>query len=213
MVIKRNKEARADTVVVLDFETSGLSPDNGDRPIEVGAVRIEEGTLTGRFQMLMNPGFRINSLITQITGINNHMLKDAPGCAEVMREFADFLKTDNLIAHNASFDRRFLDTELKRINRNYPGEFACSLLISRRLYQEIPNHQLETLIKYKNIPSDGQFHRALADSEMTAKLWLRMLLDIEEKYGLKSISLGFMQQLGKQPKKHIHSFLCKSGKG
>jgi DNA polymerase-3 subunit epsilon len=61
MAMKYIKEASADSVVLLDFETSGLSPDNGDRAIEIGAVRIEQGEITDRFQMLMNPGFRVNS--------------------------------------------------------------------------------------------------------------------------------------------------------
>ena len=83
------------------------------------------------------------------------MLKDAAPCEEVMARFADFIGGDNLVAHNAAFDKRFLDSELQRINRRYSGQFACSLLMARRVYQTAPDHKLSTLIKHTSIPSDG----------------------------------------------------------
>ena len=153
---------RADTVVVLDFETTGLSPIQGSRAIEIGAVLIEQGKVTDRFQQLMNPGFRINQFIENYTGITNQMLRKAPPCAEVMEQFAAFIGDHNLVAHNASFDRRFLDAELDSIHRKYTGSFACSMLVARRVYQNAPNHRLGSLVKFKNIPTDGVFHRALA---------------------------------------------------
>jgi len=198
---------RADTVVVLDFETTGLSPGQGDRAIEIGAVLIEGGEVVDRFSQLMNPGFRISGFIESYTGITNQMLKSAPPCNEVMEQFTDFIGDYNLVAHNASFDQRFLDAELSVINREYGGSFACSMLVARRLYQQAPNHKLGGLVAYKDIQTDGVFHRALADTEMTVKLWLLMLDDIVEKYGLSSIPFKLMQQLSKKPKKAVHSFL------
>lgn len=197
----------ADTVVVLDFETTGLSPDQGDRAIEIGAVLIEQGKVTDRFQQLMNPGFRISSFIEDYTGISNKMLRTAPPCTEVMASFCDFIGSHNLVAHNASFDKRFLDAELNRVNRKYTGTFACSMLIARRLYQDAPNHKLGGLVEYKNIPTDGVFHRALADSEMTTKLWLLMLDDISVQYALSPIPFPLMQQLSRKPKNSVHRFL------
>ncbi len=198
---------RADTVVVLDFETTGLSPDYGDRAIEIGAVRIENGEVVERFQALMNPGRRINRFIEGYTGITNGMLKDAPPCQEVMYEFADFINGYNLVAHNALFDKRFLDAELGKISRNYSGQFACSMLMSRRVYQDAPNHKLGTLIEYANISSDGTFHRALYDSEMTTKLWLAMLDNISEQYDIESIPFTLTQKLTKTPKHDVRKFL------
>jgi len=198
---------RADTVIVLDFETTGLSPDYGDRAIEIGAVRIENGEVAERFQSLMNPGRRINSFIEGYTGITNDMLKDAPPCKEVMHKFADFINGYNLVAHNASFDKRFLDAELGKISRSCSGQFACSMLMSRRIYQDAPNHKLATLIEYANIPVDGVFHRALYDSEMTTKLWLAMLDNISEQYDIVSIPFTLTQKLTKIPKHDIHQFL------
>ena len=129
--------SKADTVIVLDFETTGLSPNMGDRAIEIGAVRIENGRVTDRFQELMNPGRPISGFIEDYTGITNAMLAKARPCEEVMADFADFIGDYNLLAHNASFDKRFLDSELQQINREYSGEFICSLLIARRIFQDL----------------------------------------------------------------------------
>lgn len=195
--------SRADTVVVLDFETTGLSPDMGDRAIEIGAVLLEGGVVKARFQELMNPGRRVNAFIEGYTGITNDMLSDARPCSSVMKEFADFIAGYNLVAHNASFDKRFLETELARISKDYSGEFACSMLAARRIFQQAPNHQLGTLVRYANIPSDGNFHRALYDSEMAAKLWSVILDNISDRYTMQNIPFSLLQKLGKTPKNAV----------
>jgi DNA polymerase-3 subunit epsilon len=197
----------ADSLVVLDFETTGLSPDMGDRAIEIGAVRLEKGQVIDRFQALMDPGKRVNGFIENYTGITNRMLSQAAPCDEVMHEFADFMGSSNLVAHNASFDKRFLDAELRRISRSYSGNFACSLLVARRIYQQAPNHKLGSLIAYKNIPSEGGFHRALYDSEMTAKLWMTMLEDISQIITLKDVPFTLIQKLAKTPKSEVNKLL------
>lgn len=124
----RKIKRRADTVIVLDFETTGLSPNGGDRAIDIGAVRIEKGKIRERFQSLMNPGKRVVSFIEEYTGITNAMLKTAPPCTTVM-------------------------AECRRINRSPSGEFACSMLASRRLYPHAPNHKLDTLMAHSFYPN------------------------------------------------------------
>ena len=200
-------KVNADTLIILDFETTGLSPDMGDRAIEIGAVKIEDGEITERFQELMYPGRRISNFIADYTGITNGMLADAAPCEEVMHRFADFIQGYNLVAHNASFDKRFLDAELARIGREYDGEFSCSLLVARRIFQNAPSHKLGELIKYTNIPSDGGFHRALFDSEMTTKLWLVMLDEIKIRTQLVGIPFNLVQKIAKTPKKSVDTFL------
>ena len=197
----------ADSLVVLDFETTGLSPNLGDRAIEIGAVRLEKGLVVERFQALMDPGKPVSAFIEDYTGITNRMLNKAAPCDEVMHEFADFMGDSNLVAHNASFDKRFLDAELGRIARSYNGHFACSLLVSRRLYQDAPSHKLGSLITYKNIPSEGGFHRALFDSEMTAKLWMTMLDDISLIITAEDVPFRLIQRLEKTPKYAVNKFL------
>ena len=192
-----------DTVIVLDFETTGLSPNMGDRAIEIGAVRIENGRVTDRFQELMNPGRPISGFIEDYTGITNRMLYSARPCGEVMRRFSDFIGDFNLVAHNASFDQRFLDAELEMISEERRGQFACSMLAARRLYQEAPNHKLGSLVDYVNIPADGVFHRALYDSEMTGKLWMAMLDRIGDRYEVPEVSFSMMRKLMKTPKRSV----------
>jgi DNA polymerase-3 subunit epsilon len=197
----------ADTVIVLDFETSGLSPDMGDRVIEVGAVRVEAGSITARFQSLMNPGIRVSGFIEDYTGITNRMLRAAPPCKAVMTQLADFIEGHDLVAHNAAFDQRFLDAECRRIRRRYAGAFACSMLAARRVYPHAPNHKLGTLVAFNRLPTNGTFHRALADAEMTAHLWLGMLKDIREQYCIRHISFSLMQSLTRVPKAAAGHFL------
>lgn len=127
------------SVVVLDFETTGLSPDGGDRAIEIGAVLLQNNQIVARFQSLMNPEMRISSFIAEYTGITNKMLASAPPIAEAMGKFAKFMAGHHLVAHNASFDRRFLDAELLRINKLRQQEFACSMLLPVVF---IPTHQV-----------------------------------------------------------------------
>jgi DNA polymerase-3 subunit epsilon len=201
----------ANSLIILDFETTGLSPNMGDRAIEIGAVKLEKGKITQKFQALMNPGRSISPFIEDYTGITNTMLSKASSCAEVMVEFSDFIKGQNLLAHNASFDKRFLDNEFQQIASNYDGQFACSLLVSRRLYQSAPNHKLGTLIKYKGIVSTGSYHRALYDAEMTAKLWLAMIDDIKQKSGVDEVSFSLIQKLARTPKKNVSKFLTSLG--
>ena len=198
---------RADTVVVLDFETTGLSPNQGDRAIEIGAVRLVNGEVTEQFQALMNPGFPVTSFIERYTGITNEMLSQAEPCQKVMADFYDFIGSDNLIAHNASFDRRFLDSELNRIGLCIKGEFTCSLLLSRRIFQETDSHKLADLIQLANIPNTGGFHRALYDAQMTSYLWLAMLDNIGQRYGLFDLSFKQVQKICKTPKKSVDKLL------
>ena len=195
------------SVVVLDFETTGLSPDNGDRAIEVGAVLVQNNRITDRFQSLMNPGKRVSGFIEEYTGITNKMLSAAPPVDEVMQQFAGFMSRHHLVAHNASFDRRFLDAELQRISLKRQQEFACSLLLSRRLNPDAPSHSLETLVRYKKLATDGVFHRALADAEMTAHLWIGMIEELKQEHRLRSVPFELLQRLMKMTKKAVPDYL------
>lgn len=195
------------SVVVLDFETSGLSPLHGDRAIEIGAVLVVGGRIVDRFQSLMNPGLRISRFIEDYTGISNAMLEKAPPAGQVMEHFAGFIGRHPLVAHNASFDRRFLDAELARIGRHRGQEFACSMLLARRIYPEAPNHRLETLVRFKGLGGDGLFHRALADAEKTAQLWLRMAADLRVEYGIRNVSFGLLGMLAGLKKQQARAFL------
>jgi DNA polymerase III subunit epsilon len=200
---------QAETIIVLDFETSGISPDYGDRAIEIGAVKLSGDQIVDRFQSLMNPGLRISSFIESYTGITNEMVRSAPGAADVMQDFAGFIADTPLVAHNAAFDRRFLNAELDRIGQKRNENFGCSMLTARRVYPEAPNHKLETLVRYRQLRTEGTFHRALADAEMTAQLWLAMGEDLRTDYGFDQVSFALLRDLAKVPKAQVSAYLFK----
>lgn len=207
-----SKQVDNSPVIVLDFETTGLSPNHGDRAIEIGAVLIESNEIVDRFQSLMNPGFRISSFIESYTGIRNSMVEAAPPCEEVMEQFYDFVDDYPLVAHNASFDTRFLDSEFQFIGRTRSNLIACSMLASRRIYPHALNHKLGTLVEYCGIENDGTFHRALADAEMTGNLWLSMINEIQINYGFEKVSFELMQKISRISKARVFDFLEKESR-
>lgn len=131
-----------ETLAVIDFETTGLGATQGGRATEIAAVLVQDGQIVGRFQSLMNSGAWVPPFITQLTGISNEMLQNAPP------------------AH----------------------AFACTMLLSRRLYPHAENHRLGTLARLHALPSAGRAYRALADAEVTAHLLMRMQRDVRERF-------------------------------
>ncbi len=192
-----------DAFIVLDFETTGLSPQDGSRATEVGAVLVKNGEIVDSFQSLMKTGVRIPPFIQELTGISNSMVASAPSSADVMRRFATFIGSTPLVAHNASFDKKFLIAELDRVGLTVQQPMACSMRIARRIYQNAPNHKLGTLVAYAAIETDGTFHRALADAQMTAGLMSRMAGEIRLKYGIKDVDFALMQKLESMPKREV----------
>lgn len=179
---------------ILDFETNGLMPGQGGRALEVAAVIVEDGRLVDRWQSLMNPGVQVPAFITQLTGITAAMVRAAPPPEEVMAGIADFVGDTPLVAHNASFDRRFWQDELERIGRAPAPDFLCTVLIARRLYPWAPNHKLATLVDVHGLPVDGRHHRALADASMTAHLFLRMQQDLAALYADEVVDAAFLRR-------------------
>lgn len=187
-------------VVVIDFETTGLSPVRGARATEIALVRLEEGRIHGRFHSLMNAGVPVPPFIEALTGISTAMVRRAPPAAEVMAAAADFIGDLPLVAHNAAFDRRFLLAELDRIGCACTGEFGCSLLAARRIFPDAPNHQLGTLIEFTGLPRPGRYHRALADAEMAAALLGRMEQELERRFGLATLSHPQLRRIQEAPR-------------
>lgn len=171
-------------LAVIDFETTGISPGQGDRATEVAIVLVEQGQVVDRFQSLMNAGVRVPAFITQLTGISNAMLASAPSAAQAMAEASRFVGGVPLVAHNAAFDRKFWQAELARIDQPALQPFVCTLLLARRLYPQAPNHKLGTLVDYHHLPRTGQAHRALADAEMAAALLARIQHDLRQRWGI-----------------------------
>lgn len=181
------ENSEVETLAVIDFETTGLSPAMGARATEIAVVLIRDGAVVGRYQSLMNAGVRIPAFIEELTGISNAMVKSAPPVAEVMAAAADFIGDHPLVAHNASFDCKFWDAELSLIPRQRQQEFACSMRLARRLFPESPSHKLGTLVRFLRLPDTGVHHRAMADAEMTAHLMTRIQEELRRRFGLEHV--------------------------
>lgn len=172
-------------IAVIDFETTGLSPTMGDRATEIAIVLVESGQVVDRFQSLMNVGKHIPSFIETLTGISNAMLSLAPSAQSVMRDASRFVGSVPLAAHNAAFDRRFWQAEMDQAGEPSSQAFACTLLLSRRLYPHSPDHKLGTLVAFHKLPKAARAHRALADAEMAAALLIRIQFDLRSLHGVK----------------------------
>ncbi|MDO9599741.1 MAG: 3'-5' exonuclease [Azoarcus sp.] len=188
------------TYAVIDFETTGMSPDLGARATEVAIVLIDSGRVVDRYQSLMNAGAFIPYEIQALTGITNAMVRSAPRAEEVMREAADFVGSWPLVAHNAAFDRKFWEAELQRIGRRQAADFVCSLLLSRRLVPDAPNHKLGTLVSTLRLPATGRYHRALADAEATANLFVHLGQTLQQRFRLPALSLELLLAVQKAPR-------------
>ena len=169
-------------IAVIDFETTGMTPAQGARATEVAIVLLEQGRVVDRFQSLMQTGAWVSPFITELTGITNAMLRTAPPAAEVMRDAARFVGAAPMVAHNASFDSKFWQAELALAGEAAPQLFACTVLLSRRIYPQAPSHSLGNLARYLQLPDTGRAHRALADAEMAAALLARMQHDLRTQW-------------------------------
>lgn len=194
-------------LAVIDFETTGIGPGPDGRATEIGIVLLENGQVVDRYQSLMNAGVWVPPMIQQLTGISNAMLKAAPPAAQVMREAAAFVGTAPLVAHNASFDRKFWDYELGLLGLQRQQDFVCTLLLSRRLLPTAPDHKLGTLTHWAGLPVTGQAHRALADAEMAANLLQYLQATLRQKHGLAQVSHGVLCKLQKVTAAKVPQYL------
>jgi len=177
-LIKHNFERRklAETdFVVFDLETTGAKTPPC-RITEIGAYRIRDGVIAGEFHTLVNPETPIPPFITQLTGISDRMVKDAPKFAEIACDFLDFIGDSVLVAHNAHFDLRFLNHEIGRIYTDYrvANAHLCTVQLARKLLPYIANHRLHTVAEYYSIFIKNR-HRASDDAFATAKIFVNFL--------------------------------------
>ena len=175
-----------ETIAVVDFETTGLGPTSGGRATEIAAVLVRGGVVVDRWSSLMKSGAWVPPYIQALTGITNEMLADAPDSATVMRELAHFTEGCPLVAHNASFDRSFWQAEMARaeITADPAHEFACTVLLSRRLWPEAKSHSLGAMTDFHGIAFSGRAHRAMADALVTAELLLKVRAEVASRFAM-----------------------------
>ena len=195
---------RSERVAVVDFETTGMGPQQGARATEVGLVVLEGGVVVDRYASLMHTGVEVPPFIERLTGISNAMLEKAPGAREVMEAVHERTQGCPMVAHNASFDRGFWVAEMLRAGVDASATpFICTVKLSRRLYPMAPNCKLGTLAAFHQLEPQGRAHRALADAMTTALLWQRIGLDVlpsvQAALDGAPLSLALMEQLQALP--------------
>lgn len=170
-----------DSYVIFDLETTGLYADRGDSIIEIGAVKMKNGEIIDEFNLLVNPGRKLDSKITEITGISDDMLVGKKNEKEAVLEFIDWIGDLTLVAHNAKFDISFINRAYREYNL---GELKNNLIdtlgLSRYLESNQRYHNLATLVKRYNIEWDeDNHHRASYDAKGTALIFYKMLNKLE----------------------------------
>jgi DNA polymerase III subunit epsilon len=168
--------ATSGSVIAIDLETTGLHAAFGDRVIEIGAVRIVDGTVIAEFGQLIHTSRRISRAVSRVHGICKSMLQGQPVPHEVFPRLREFIDINVLIAHNATFDSRFLRMEFARLGLRLSNRFICTLKLAQTHLPGLPNYRLETVARHLlgNLPSDLQLHRALPDARLTARVWLEL---------------------------------------
>lgn len=199
----------AQPIAVIDFETTGMSPGQGARATEVAIVLVDrDGRAVDRFQSLMKTGAWIPPFITQLTGITPAMLETAPPADAVMREAARFVGGAPMVAHNASFDSRFWAAELALAGLPAPHAFACTVLLSRRMYPEAASHQLGRIVAHLGLPRAERAHRALADAEMAAALLGRIQQDLRTRFRIADPGHALLSALQRCARKGMDKLLA-----
>lgn len=175
------KKLTEDTYIVFDLETTGLSANDGDSIIEIGAVKLANGEIIDRFDELVNPNRLLDPKITEITSITDDMLKGKPNEREVVLRFMDWCGNTTMVAHNARFDLSFLEMAYLKYNLGrFNNTVIDTLGLSRYLESHERYHNLATLVKRYNIDWDeDKHHRADYDSEGTALIFYKMLKKLE----------------------------------
>jgi DNA polymerase-3 subunit epsilon len=164
-----------ESFVVVDVETTGSRPYGGDRVTEIAVVRVHRGVCTSVFETLVNPERSIPPAIVAITNITWEMVKGAPRFADVCEQLLGVLEGNVFVAHNASFDWRFLSAEIERVTRRpLEGRRLCTVRMARRLVPQLGRRNLDALSAYYGI-ENGARHRAGGDAIATAQVLLRLL--------------------------------------
>lgn len=181
-------------VIVWDTETTGLSPANGDKIVEIGAVELVDGKPTGKkYHQYLNPERRIPKRATDVHGITDEMVKDKPTFREVADDFLEFIGDAPLVAHNASFDMRFINAELEQAGRDTIGDERKidTLRLAKRVLPDLPKHTLDTLAEHFGVDTSDreEFHGGLVDTIILAEIY-QGLAKLAQEQDVDVLNLG-----------------------
>lgn len=196
------------TTVMIDFETSGMSPDQGGRVTEVAALRIVGDQVVDRFVSLINCNVWIPPFITSLTGITQAMVDGAQPASEVIPELINFIGTDTLAAHNASFDEKFLIAEAQRLDLQPEHQgMLCTVKLSRRILPGLSTYSLGPLASHLGIRFKGNAHRAEADAEVASALLVYLSDHLRQQHQFEWIDSELLQKLSGLPATKVPKFL------
>lgn len=175
--------------IVLDTETTGLDPEQGDRIVEIGAVELKNHLPTGQtYHQYINPQRAMPAEAFAVHGLGDDFLKDKPVFTEIVEDFLDFIGDSKLVIHNASFDMKFINAELRWAERPQLANDQAldTLAIARRKFPGSPA-SLDALCRRFGINSfERTLHGALLDSEILAEVYLELIGGRQPDFGLSS---------------------------
>jgi len=171
--MSNRKKLLSDDYVVIDIETTGLSFDE-DRIIEVAAIHVKNGHVTDEFSTLVRSCDIVPPEITALTGITTDMMLQGMAPAEALSKLCDFIGSNRLVCHNASFDLTFLQIECKRVDiKMRKNPITDTLIMARRKIVQVNDYKLYSIAQYFNL-SAKTLHRALDDCHLTHRIYMKL---------------------------------------
>ena len=179
--------------IVLDTETTGLDPRTGDKIVEIGAVELWNHLPTGKtFHKYLNPERNVPEEAQAVHGLTEDFLRDKPLFSQIVDDFLRFIKDSKLVIHNASFDMKFINSELELAKKSkLPGDITIDTLsIARKKFPGSPA-SLDALCRRFNIDNSARtLHGALLDSEILAEVYLELIGGRQPDFGLSDIIIN-----------------------
>jgi len=161
------------TYVIFDLETTGLDATK-DEIIEIGACKVVNGRIDETFSTFVKPSRHIPKEITELTGIDDSMVENAPTINYVMPDFYKFCNNATLVAHNIAFDISFIHNISKKLSYNFDHEQMDTMIISRQKLPGLKNYKLGTIVEKLGVVLDNA-HRAINDATATAKVFIKLM--------------------------------------
>jgi len=166
-------------VVVVDIETTGLSPYR-HKITEIAAIKVLNGKIVNQFEQLINPETHIPSFITKLTGIHDALVADAPTVDEVIPEFQSFLGEEVFVAHNASFDHKFIAHNIHKHQKEHMrNEKLCTQKLANRILPDLHSKRLGVICEHYGV-DNKQAHRAMGDTLATVEVFGKMMDALKE---------------------------------
>ncbi len=172
-----------DSFVVIDIETTGLSPEE-NQIIEVGALKVRDGVVTDTLSLLINPKIRLPEKIVELTGITDEMLSNQETFKEQSRRIYDFIGEEPLLGHNIRFDYSFLKYHLANSGYTIDNRVIDTLSIAKGLHPEFSSRSLASMCEAYGLVNEAA-HRAYEDAHVTMKLYFAMCNKLKEFVGSK----------------------------